>query len=176
MLRLATLAAKVKLPVSKVQSEILVKASGRLFYKWNDDFFAFKAGKDVILPIDLAQDYAKIKCNLYLPPPLSITDAEVNQYSAENDNRKRLVLTLLGHFNHGKTSLLDALINHSKKDPLSVSLLNNRDASSPLLVDGENLHKGKGQSIWKQDFDAISNLVSEEKYGITQASINYITI
>lgn len=166
MLRLASLAAKLKVPAVKVQSDILVKASGRTFLKWGEDFFAYKAAKDVIIPYELAGEYARISFKSFLPPPASIRDAEVLDLTADQDEKRRLVLTLLGHFNHGKTSLLDTLINHSRLSPLSSSLSISPSIKSVDKGDDANT-TGKGQRIGDltQNF---SNLVSEEKYGITQ--------
>eukprot|EP01033_Poteriospumella_lacustris_P001601 gene1601-1164_t len=161
MLRLASLAAKLKQPTTKVQSDILVKANGRLFMKWGEEYFAYKAAKDVIVPFELAEDYARLKCKLSLPPPASVRDATVNAFTADQDEKKRMVLALLGHFNHGKTSLLDALINHSRSSS-SVVLTTSSAAQATGLPNGVAAVGGKVVG------DVVSDLVSEEKYGITQ--------
>lgn len=160
MLRLASLAAKLKQPTSKVQSDILVKANGRLFMKWGEEFFAYKAAKDVIVPFELAEDYARLKCKMSLPPPPSVREAAVNTLTADQDEKKRMVLTLLGHFNHGKTSLLDALINHSRSSS-SAALTTSTAAHATGLSNGATVG---GKVVG----DIVSDLVSEEKYGITQ--------
>lgn len=155
MYRLATLAAKLKQPVTKVQSDMLIKGSGRMFLKHGDEYFAFKAAKDVIIPADLAAQYAKIRYNITLPPVDSVRQAEVRSNDIFLDDKQRLVLTLLGHFNHGKTSLLDALINYLYKQ-------GGADASGALSR-GEGAHTNVA---------IISDVVGEEKHGITQVRLS----
>lgn len=169
MLRLASLAAKLKQPTSKVQGDLLVKANGRLFMKWGEEFFAYKAAKDVIVPFELAEDYARLKCNMRLPPPPSVRDAPVNALTVDQDEKKRMVLTLLGHFNHGKTSLLDALINHSRS---SAALTTSTSSATPPTASQPNGVAVGGKVVG----DIVSDLVSEEKYGITQVSTRLVGI
>ena len=129
--------------------------------KWGEEYFAYKAAKDVIVPFELAEDYARLKCKLNLPPPASVRDATVNALTADQDEKRRMVLALLGHFNHGKTSLLDALINHSRSSS-SVALTTSNAAQATGLPNGVAAVGGKVVG------DVVSDLVSEEKYGITQ--------
>ena len=146
MYRLAALAARLKHPAAKIQSDLLVRGSGRLFLKDKDAFYAFQRAKDIIIPEDIARNLGKLKYGTEISQIELIKDSPVLTVEGSVDSKKRLVMTLLGHFNHGKTSILDGLINDLSKN-------SGNTGSKPLLP---------------------SNIVADEKYGITQVYLHFL--
>jgi polynucleotide 5'-kinase involved in rRNA processing len=130
MLKLSQIAQSLQVNVNKVASDLVVKGRGRFFIYYDNSFFAFPSVKRVTVPFDFAQLYAKTIHNKQLEKPKTLKDLKIPPVSSGNLEKIR-VAVLLGHFNHGKTTLLDCLINTTNSA-------------------------------------AKSDLVSEEKHGITQ--------
>lgn len=151
MLRPARLAALLKVPVIKTQSELFAKSSGRLFMQVDMEFYAFLSTKQAMIPYGLAQDYSLAMYDKELPPFVSVNSARVGSFGSSSSSSKHVVSTLLGHFNHGKTTLLDSFIDKFNEQ-----------------ISNSNLNKLT--SVSKQ-----RNYVDQEKYGITQVYINAAT-
>jgi hypothetical protein len=133
MLKLSQIAQSLQVSVNKVASDLVVKGRGRFFISYDNNFFAFPSIKKVTVPFDFAQLYAKAIHNKRLEKPKALKDLQISAVSNSNLEKIR-VAVLLGHFNHGKTTLLDCLINTTNSE-------------------------------------AKSDLVSEEKHGITQVDL-----
>ena len=102
VVRLKELAKVLKMPHTKVVKDIALRSKKRYFCKYGDVYFQFASVNEILIPFDIARDYAtKHKKHL---TRLSLTP--VRSPKAPIDP-KIPVVALLGHFNHGKTTLLD---------------------------------------------------------------------
>lgn len=130
MLRLSQLAKLIQQPISKVTNELTIKGKGRYLILYHDEIYSFPSTKNVMIPMDLAVKYAKVSHQKRIQPPKQLASLNLPK-DIQDSKAKHHIAVLLGHFNHGKTTLLDTLINYTNSTK-------------------------------------SSDLVSEEKHGITQ--------
>jgi hypothetical protein len=150
MLRLFRLAKQLKQPLLTIQNDLLIKGHRRFFLRDGDAFYSFPTVKHAMLPFDLAEKLAGMKYGTSLPSVSSISTLPIVDKSTDTLNRP-IVAVLLGHFNHGKTSLLDALGNHAVQ------------AITNLTSVSKNVKSKEPQVAPKP-----LTLVELEKHGITQ--------
>lgn len=102
VVRLKELAKVLKLPHTKIVKDIALRSKKRYFCKYGDVYFQFASVNEILMPFDVARDYAaKHKKHL---TRLSLTPVRSSKAPVDP---KIPVVALLGHFNHGKTTLLD---------------------------------------------------------------------
>jgi hypothetical protein len=118
MYRIRELAKIIKAPPGKLINEILFAAKGRFMIYFKENFYAFESIKKVIIPHEYANDYSKMILNRSLKPKLPLRELPIPD-TADRDNVNRKIAVLLGHFNHGKTSLLDTMINVTNSEKTS---------------------------------------------------------
>jgi hypothetical protein len=141
MYRISKLSHILKQSTNKLTSDLLVKGKKRLFLRYQPDhFYAFPSVNEVAIPLETAKHYAKVAYNQTIPIPVVLDSLPISTKVLSTDSAKSIqqVAVLLGHYNHGKTTLLDSLINITVKE-------------KRILHD-----------------KAVSNLVAEEVHGITQ--------
>jgi len=109
--RIKQLASALGLPTARVTKDLIVKHRKKLYTAQNGSWFVFPSVSETIIPYSVAAAYAKKvlpdRNPVLLSPGQIISTAR--QYLQVNSPTKRSIFVLLGHFNHGKTSLLDAL-------------------------------------------------------------------
>jgi len=109
--RIKQLASTLGLPTSKVAKDLVVKHRKKLYSAQNGSWLVFPSVSEVIIPYSVAATYAK-KVLPHKSPVLLSQEKIISaarQHLRVNSVPKLPIFVLLGHFNHGKTSLLDTL-------------------------------------------------------------------
>lgn len=156
MLRLQQIAKYLREPLSNVTSRLVLKGSGRYFVRFRGHYYAFPSTREVIIPHELASFYSNIFHTKSIPVYSNLSEEDVVKNKSLLNAK---VVVLLGHFNHGKTTLLDTLINYSSQNNLCKK--NSYDKSGSQTLAASNTKIGK--------------LVDDEKHGITQVCANSTT-
>lgn len=101
--RVKELGKVLKINPNKILKELCVKKRKRVFSKFVDGWFEFLSTNDVIIPYEISKLLAmnlRLKTVLAMHVPRLSTPTLTNQIP---------VIVLLGHYNHGKTTLLDTI-------------------------------------------------------------------
>ena len=109
--RIKQLATTLGLPTSRVVKDLVVKHRKKLYTAQNGSWLVFPSVSEVIIPFSVAATYAKKVLSHENPVLLSQKKiiSAARQHLRVNSVPKLPIFVLLGHFNHGKTSLLDTL-------------------------------------------------------------------
>jgi len=165
MLRLQQIAKAVHEPLTNVISHLTLKGSGRWFMRFQGQFYGFPSTKKVMVPHELANVYSQVFYKKEIAAHHSLSEELIPKASSSLDSK---VVVLLGHFNHGKTSLLDALINHTHKNQAHFA------TKSDIIPKGNKAKALEKQNFVQMTDGKMSNLVQEEKHGITQVCNNFM--
>ena len=132
--RLKSLAKSLKISPDALVKDICVKRRKKLFCEFDGVWFSFSSVKSIIIPFEIAELVAaKYKKTVQLIP-----DLQVHRDESPNPNRIP-VIAFLGHFNHGKTSLLDSLgsTNYVSREKHGITqVIRTKRIDIPILVDG----------------------------------------
>lgn len=106
--RLKTVAKIAKKSPSDAASDLLFRHKGKLFMplvsQSGVNWFSFASIKEAIIPFQLASKYIKKSLN-----DMARVYDDSDLILPAIDSNRRPVVVVLGHFDHGKTTLLDAL-------------------------------------------------------------------
>lgn len=98
--RVKELAKVLRLSTDRILKDVALKHKRHLFCCFDDIWYKFRKQNDIIVPYSVAKMIA-VKHGLNIAPlPEPLLVPSKNRYP---------VIALLGHFNHGKTTLLDYL-------------------------------------------------------------------
>jgi hypothetical protein len=102
--RLSLVATALKTSPASVLKEISLNHKKKIFCKYDGTWFKFASTKEVIVPFAEARKIA-VKSKR----PLQFFNIENIPLESESTLPRTPVIAILGHFDHGKTTLLDAL-------------------------------------------------------------------
>ena len=175
MLRLYQIAKQLNQPVARVSQDLTLRGNGRFFLRHLVDqdfetgeklpgYYAFRKVNEVIVPYSLAKDYARRCFDMTLTPRIETDQVSLGERSIHNNGIDRKIGVLLGHFNHGKTSLLERLI---KETSTSSDKVFDKSKKTETNRDGA---KNKTRSPYLSPLASQNDfqLVASEKHGITQ--------
>ena len=108
--RINDLAKLFKMTVNKISKSLkLLKHKKRIYMKHDGIWFQFQSMNEVIIPSEKVKEFASsMKKEVEL-----IDETMMLELNTPEQPQAILVVALLGHFNHGKTTLLDALKENS---------------------------------------------------------------
>ena len=106
MFQIKSLATILKLAPTKVLKDIALRHRRKIYCNYDKVWYQFPTPKDVLVPYQQAKEYS-IKERKFLSKPVEVH--EVNFASLKTTSQRIPVVAILGHFNHGKTTLIDAV-------------------------------------------------------------------
>lgn len=111
MISVKLLSERLRVPPSKVLKDLCIKHRTRYYYKHDQLWYEFDSSKSVILHHECVRKYAKqLGSDAEIVDPREVLDSiDWNVLNAAHAIVPTPVVALLGHFNHGKTCLFDAL-------------------------------------------------------------------
>jgi len=111
MISVKLLSERLHVSPSKILKDLCIKHRTRYYYKHDHLWYEFESSKNVILHHDRVRQYAKqMGSNAEIVDPRVVLDSiDWNVLTAAHAIVPTPVVALLGHFNHGKTCLFDAL-------------------------------------------------------------------
>lgn len=111
MISVKLLSERLRVPPRKVLKDLCIKHRTRYYYKHDQLWYEFDSSKSVILHHECVRQYAKkLGSDAEIVDPREVLDSiDWNVLNAAQAIVPTPVVALLGHFNHGKTCLFDAL-------------------------------------------------------------------
>ena len=117
--RLKQLAASLAVSTKQLLEDIVIHHRKKIYCQFDGLWFQFPSSKHIIIPSSFVTAYAKNVLKGNKRPDIICRDEVEDLAKAVAGNfeslQKTPIIVCLGHFNHGKTSLLDALIGHKSK-------------------------------------------------------------
>ena len=100
----------MKISTETLLKDLTLKHRKAYYCIFDGIWYTFKSSNNIIIPFPYLQKYGNLKFKNKISIQLidSIPKLQLQQISS-NQQEKRAVAVLLGHFNHGKTSILDNL-------------------------------------------------------------------
>lgn len=118
MISVKLLSERLRVSPSKILKDLCIKHRTRYYYKHDQLWYEFDSSKSVILHHECVRQYAtQLGSNAVIVDPQEVLDSiDWNVLNASRAIVPTPVVALLGHFNHGKTCLFDALSGTSHVD------------------------------------------------------------